>query len=244
MDLNVNIGDLFKKKGSGSAKAKGPSNPFLSQIIISFLIVGLAGGYFGLYWLPESSQLVIFKGQVAEIDNLKIEREQLDRDIVTSGQQLADAKKRYQSVTRLFHTDQELEDLYRRLSTLALQHGLMISKVIKGVETPIYGETIAVENSPDDENPEGFDVPVEPELDEEGNRVHKEPPLYYRIKVVFQILGRYPAYVAFRRDLANEQKIVNIDSELIGAGEDAEANKNERGRIKIVLGLSTYRIAG
>ena len=228
MNLNMDIGDLFKRKNSGG---RGGSNPFIGQIVTILIIAILAGSYIGLYWLPKSAQLTTFRTQAAEIDSLRMRREQLDRDIVISGQQLADARTTYESVTRLFHTDQELEDLYRRLSTLAQQHGLMISKVTKGMEIPIYEES--VEAKPAGE---------EPELDQQGNPIRKDPPLYYRIKVSFQIIGRYPAYEVFRRDLASEGKIINIDSEVIETGK--EEAERDQGWIKIALGLSTYRIAG
>lgn len=209
----MDIGDLFKKR---SGSPSGGTNPFLGQIILTLLLVGLAGAYVGLFWLPKSEQVKQNQAKVAEVGTLRQQLVQLKRDITQAEDQLSLAKETYESVTRLFHTDQELEDLYRRLSTLALQHGLMISKVTKGEEYPIYSGPPPKEGEP-----------------------RKEPPLYYRIKVAFQIVGRYPAYMSFSRDLAGEGKIINIDSEKIETIRDEKSS----GKINVELGLSTYRIA-
>ena len=100
MNLNMDIGDLFKRKNSGG---RGGSNPFIGQIVTILIIAILAGSYIGLYWLPKSAQLTTFRTQAAEIDSLRMRREQLDRDIVISGQQLGEARTTHDLVNPLFH---------------------------------------------------------------------------------------------------------------------------------------------
>ena len=68
----------------------------------------------------------------------------------------------------------------------------------------------------------------------------KREVAFYQIEVHFEFLGNYMNYTLFRRDLAQQKKIINIEKERItvrAGGSEADPD----GMVNIVTTLSTFR---
>ena len=159
------------------------------------------------------------------MDDLRNQIQLLENNIVTATQDLEFARRRYEDLAKVFHTDRELEDLYRHISSLSLRHQLVLATLEKEDEEPVF----EVPASEEDAN---SDVPID------DSSAPQREIAYYRLKVKLEIRGNYARYTMFRRDLAKLNKIVNIDREEISVLEAEDA----RGEVQVVAQLSTYRM--
>jgi Tfp pilus assembly protein PilO len=84
-------------------------------------------------------------------------------------------------------------------------------------------------------------VPVfsdKPPIDQGEGLPSKKEVAFYKISVQFEFVGDYISYTNFRRDLAQQKKIINIEHEKI----TVRTGKDESGGIvDIATTLSTYR---
>ena len=136
---------------------------------------------------------------------------------------------KYQSLTKLFHTGKELDDLYRHISMLALTNQLMVSKIDKQGEEPVF----EIEQPQQQANEDGLtnDALVE------GESIPKKVA-YYEFKVRFEISGNYANYTSFRKGLAQLKKIINIEQEKIIVLQ----SETKKGEVKVTAILAIYRL--
>jgi len=224
MDLNTDIGSLFKglgrKKSGSEPEAAGRSVPHLKQLIFGLIIVAVVAAYLFFYYLPEQKRIRENEEMISNIPMIREEILQLDRQILVLQGELDAGKSRFEELNRLFHNKQELEDLYRNISLLALTYELLVAKLEKGEESPVFSDKPPIE--------QGEGIPPKKEV------------AFYKIEVQFEFVGDYISYTYFRRDLANQKKIINIEREQISARpNNAEANSD--GVVQISTTLSTYR---
>lgn len=222
IDMNVDVGELIK--GLFSKKNDNPgdnsqSNPYLKIILIATFVIALIASYVLLYFLPTQKDLKIKNYQISQVENLKFEIIELNNLIEKSKEQLTKAKADYNKLTNLFHTDKELEDLYRHISMLALRNNLMVSKIEKGGEQPIF-EISSDQSEFSDE----FDI-------------EQQKVAYYEFIVDFEISGNFNNYVKFRKGLAELKKIINLKNESIVVLESDE----RRGDVRVTSSIATYR---
>ena len=79
-----------------------------------------------------------------------------------------------------------------------------------------------------------------PPIDQGEGIPPKKEVAFYKIEVRFEFVGDYISYTYFRRDLANQKKIINIEREqILAQPNNAEANSD--GVVQISTTLSTYR---
>ena len=224
MDLNTDIGSLFKglgrKKSGSEPEAAGRSVPHLKQLIFGLIIVAVVAAYLFFYYLPEQKRIRENEEMISNIPMIREEILQLDRQILVLQGELDAGKSRFEELNRLFHNKQELEDLYRNISLLALTYELLVAKLEKGEESPVFSD--------------------KPPIDQGEGIPPKKEVAFYKIEVQFEFVGDYISYTYFRRDLANQKKIINIEREQISARpNNAEANSD--GVVQISTTLSTYR---
>ncbi|HIL03010.1 MAG TPA: hypothetical protein EYG05_00885 [Candidatus Thioglobus autotrophicus] len=154
VDMNIDLGEVFKnllsKKNASSSGGGGkkPNDPFTKVII-----TGSVAFLFGLFYLffiyfPAQEENQIKEQKVSQINDLGVCIAELSEKVVIEGKGLASAQARYEELTRLFHTGQELDDLYRHISMLALSNQLMVSKIKKAGENPVF--EISASSSNDD----------------------------------------------------------------------------------------------
>jgi Tfp pilus assembly protein PilO len=135
--------------------------------------VAIAGGaalllialYLFLVYFPTQAENRIKEQKIAQINNLNSCLIELSDNIVTANKSLSMAKTQYKKLTNLFHSGQELDDLYRHISMLALSNQLMVVKIQKTGESPVFENSESSEvqsNLPDSINletsGEGFSV--------------------------------------------------------------------------------------
>jgi len=235
IDMNADIGEIFKglfskKSGknnsAGSKKSKGDKNPYTKVIGAGAVVILIVALYVFFVYIPTQDELRVKEEKISQIDMMRIEVDVLSSKIEKAKMELSNAKKQYESLTQLFHTDKELEDLYRHISQLALMNQLMIAKLEKAGETPVF-ESI----QPNEEQNNDYD----PANQETENR---KKVAYYEFKVKFEISGNYANYTKFRKGMAELKKIININEEQIIVLESETA----KGGVKVSATLATYRL--
>ena len=223
IDMNVDVGELIKglfSKKSNESGGKSQPSPYLKVILMVIVVIVLIAAYVFLYYLPTQKDLKVKNYQISQVENLKMEIVELNSLIEKSKVQLIKAEADYNKLTNLFHTDKELEDLYRHISMLALRNNLMVSKIEKGAEElPIFEV---------DSDQSGFSD----ELDGEQKKV-----AYYEFIVDFEISGNFSNYVKFRKGLAELKKIINLKNESIVVLE----SETSRGEVRVTSSIATYR---
>ena len=137
IDMNVDVGALIKGLFSKDKGGNKPANPYLKIITAVLVLVTLIGAYIFFHYLPTKEDLRIKNHQISQVESLKLEISDLNDLIDKTKLDLETAQKDYEKLTKLFHTDKELEDLYRHISMLALRNNLMVSKIEKGSEKPV-----------------------------------------------------------------------------------------------------------
>ena len=225
MDLNADIGSLLKGVFSRNKSDSDPSsgnapNPHLNQIICGVIVVAFIAAYLYLFYLPEQKRIRQMQAMIDSTYQIQDEIINLDREISAAQSALDDGNARYEELNRLFHNKQELEDLYRNISLLALTYELLVAKLEKGTEKPVFAE--------------------KPPISQGEGLPEKREVAFYQIEVHFEFLGDYMNYTLFRRDLAQQKKIINIEKERItvrAGGSEAEPD----GMVNIVTTLSTFR---
>jgi len=223
IDMNVDVGELIKglfSKKSNESGSKSQPSPYLKIILMVIVVIALIAAYVFLYYLPTQKDLKVKNYQISQVENLKMEIVELNSLIEKSKVQLIKAEADYNKLTNLFHTDKELEDLYRHISMLALRNNLMVSKIEKGAEElPIFEV---------DSDQSGFSD----EFDGEQKKV-----AYYEFIVDFEISGNFSNYVKFRKGLAELKKIINLKNESIVVLE----SETSRGEVRVTSSIATYR---
>ena len=240
IDMNVDVGSLVKglfSKKDSEGGAKSPPSPYAKIILAVVGVILLSGAYVYFVYLPTQEEIRIKNEKISQIDMLKFEIQTLTSEIETAQSELSIAQKEYDRRTNLFHTDKELEDLYGQISLLAMQNQLLITKIEKGIERPVFGEgSCSSNNTADDFNNEGDFVEEEQYYeDDESTQLLKVG--YYEFVVNLEISGNYSKYTNFRNGLAQLKKIININKETIVV--EAEASN---GIVKIASAIATYRL--
>ena len=229
IDMNADLGEIFKNlfsKKTGTKGSKDAENPYAKVLGVGAGVVLIVILYVFFIYIPIQDELRIKEEKVSRIEMMRVEVDVLATRIEKAKIKLAGAKKQYESLTQLFHTDKELEDLYRHISQLALMNQLMVAKLEKGDETPVF-ETV---QSNDVQNND-----YDPATQENQKR---KKVAYYEFRVKFEISGNYASYTKFRKGMAELKKIININEEQIIVLESETA----KGEVKVSATLATYRL--
>jgi Tfp pilus assembly protein PilO len=217
----LKIEDLFKSLTAGGSVIKGPVVKYLvagGLALIVFII------YFVYFFLPGRAESNQIEGKVNSIPEMQQKSQLLDVSIKKAQQDLSESEASYSDLNRLFSVESEMEELYRKISLMARQQGLIITSLSKDGEESIYqaNTNLPLTNqaapNPNAPKPSG-------------------DPLFYRIKLKVEMSGTYGRYLSFRRTLANFEKSVNVDKEVISlvAG-------NARGAVAVKAQLSIFRL--
>jgi len=223
MDLKFDIGaflkDFISRKKSGDSA--GPEQ----NLRVRYLGAGIAlaliiGGYLYFFYFPQQKEIRQMQALIDSTWQIKEEILSLDRQILLKQVELDEGNARFEELNRLFHNKQELEDLYRNISLLALTYELLVATLEKGTEEPVLSD--------------------KPPINQGEGVAPLREVAFYKISVKFQFVGNYLSYTNFRRDLAQQKKLINIDREsikVLPAGGDNSAE----GTVEISATLSTFR---
>jgi len=227
IDMNADIGvllkNLFSKKGGDSGSTEKDKSPYLRLILIGSFLLLATILYIVAFFIPAQDDLRLKREQIAQISQLKNDIQTLSDQIIVAERELATDTAQYEQLTTLFHTDQELEDLYRHISMLALTHQLLVENLEKADEEPVF-------DAMDDQS-------TVIESDESESTVQRKVA-FYKFKVMFEITGNYMRYTMFRHDLAELKKSINIDREIITVLDSGK----RQGEVKVSATISTYRL--
>ena len=231
LDMNVDVGalikGLFSKKGSKEGVSSAP-NPYTKIIMAVIVIIILIASYVYFVYIPTQKDIKIKNQKISQIETIKYEIGTLSNKIKTAQEELELAEIEYERRTKLFHSDKELEDLYGQISLLAMQNKLMVTKIEKGVEMPVFAVgSCSISNNNQDASSANSQQP--PQLKKVG---------YYEFTVDLEISGNYNFYTGFRNGLAQLTKIININTESIVVLE----SKGGSGGVKVTSAISTYRL--
>ena len=231
LDMNVDVGalikGLFSKKGSKEGVSSAP-NPYTKIIMAVIVIIILIASYVYFVYIPTQKDIKIKNQKISQIETIKYEIGTLSNKIKTAQEELELAEIEYERRTKLFHSDKELEDLYGQISLLAMQNKLMVTKIEKGVEMPVFAiGSCSISNNNQDASSANSQQP--PQLKKVG---------YYEFTVDLEISGNYNFYTGFRNGLAQLTKIININTESIVVLE----SKGGSGGVKVTSAISTYRL--
>ena len=235
IDMNVDVGEMIKglfSKKTSKGEVKAPQNPYAKILISIVTVLILIASYIYFIYLPTQEELRINNEKLSQIEIIRSEVTVLENRIVKAQADLDEAEKEYERRTKLFHTDKELEDLYGHISMLAMKNQLMVTKIEKGVENPIFDETqssICDRNLSNADNTDDFNMQESPQL---------KKVAYYEFLVDLEISGNYNNYTNFRHGLAELKKIINIMRESVVVLE----SETRRGDVKVSSSIATYRL--
>ena len=200
-----------------SGKGAGPYSKIIAAGIL-LLLIGVL--FIWLLYLPYANEIRQKKQKINKLNSMRNELVQVRKRIKKANKDLGKAKVRYDKLTRLFHTDQELEELYRQISLLSLKHNLQVMKLERGREEPVYDKKTKAKQKRDKKKPD------------------PSKALYVKVVVECEIVGRYPDYINFSSDLGKLKKMVNIENQEIKIND----NTKTLGMVTIKITLSTYRL--
>jgi Tfp pilus assembly protein PilO len=240
IDMNVDVGEMIKglfSKKTSQGEVIAPQNPYVKILISIVTVLILIASYIYFIYLPTQEELRINNEKLSQIEILRSEVTVLSDRIVKAKADLEASKIEYERRTTLFHTDQELEDLYGHISMLAVKNQLMVTKIEKGVENPILEVNIS-------ENQSSIcDGSLSNTMNADDFTMQEESPqlkkvAYYEFLVDLEISGNYKNYTNFRNGLAKLKKIINIMRESIVVLE----SETRRGDVRVSSSIATYRL--
>ena len=219
------IQNIFKKNGKASSNSNSASIPqgglgddtdsgnrnlliALSLIVVSIVVI-MTTIYF-----PYKEDINALEKKYKKIAIMRNEIAQINGRLDIEEVLLQERRREYEKITRIFHSESELEELYESISKLAIRFGLKVEGFSRKQPEAIY-EVIT----------------------EKKKKNSDKKITHYKMKVNIDMSGNYFSYMKLRTGLAELQKAVNTEEETINM--DSE---HGGGIVKVHLVLSTYRL--
>ena len=188
----------------------------------------------------QKADIIKMEKNKAQIDNLNFQIE----DVLSQTQEL---EPEYFKNSVLFHSKEEVEDLYQSISNFALSNGLTIVNIKKGEPKGVEGELpdFSMDNTSMTDMGGSIEgdgaTPLEPDnnmgnLEGEGGNI-----LYYEIPIDYEITGTFIGYLKFRRALSKSLKVINFDKEEINLLKQPQGQVLAKGTISIVGLANEYK---
>ena len=214
MDLkNIDLDDLKEK--------------FLKidrKILIKF------GIGFGTFILILIAYFAILKPIIDKKKNIHVDQivklneiSKFKKDIKLSKKKIKQITPDYKNNSNLFHSKEEVEDLYNTLSIFAAANNLRILKIEKKVPEPVFGSKKKKKKK------------------KKKNKKKKNKKSlkagnvsYYKIPVSYEIYGNFLDFIKFKRAIAKSKKMLNFEKELITTSNQQSGKINVVGELTIV----------
>ena len=164
-------------------------------------------------------------------------------------QQIEANTPEFESNSKLFHSQKEVEELYQGISNFALRNGLTIINIKKADPKPVKGNlpntNMGMNGVIDDgsgmiDDGSGMIDDGSGMIDDgsgmidDGSGQEGGNTLYYKIPVDYEIMGSFIGYLKFRRELSKSQKVINFDKEEINLLKEPQGQVLSKGTISIV----------
>ncbi len=246
IDMNADIGEILKgffSRNTEKTVATSKENPYKNIILAGGGVVSVTLLYLFIIFLPMQNEMSTKYEQVSQIGQLNFEIARLEQEVLLAKDSLIKRKSEFDQMSKRFLGRGELGKLYRYISRLALTHKVLIGKLNKISEVPIFQlppETdqndidFDVDMGMGDSDAE-FDAPP-PDMDADDLDAPKAVA-YYRLLIQLDVSTNFLAWSKLKRDLAKLDKIIVIESEKI----ELIKSKQEKGHVKVSLVLAAYR---
>ena len=230
IDLNQLVSKIKKSEIFQDKKTLTKIGIFCGAFILSIII------YYNLVTptlKEQKANIELMEKNLLRIDNLNM---QIEETLF----QNSELKPKYFKNSVLFHSKEEVEDLYQSISNFALANGLSIVNIKKGEPTGVAGELPMIDDGGGmiDDGNGNYDDGSGNYDDGSGNYDDGSETggniLYYQIPVDFEIMGSFLGYLKFRRELSKSLKVINFDKEDIVALKSPEGQILAKGTISIV----------
>ncbi len=218
LDLNDLVAKLKKSEIFKDKKTLAKIGIFLGAFLLSIII----------YYSLVSPILAQQRQQIAQMEQNILEINDLNMQIEDTLFQSSELKPKYFKNSVLFHSKEEVEDLYQSISNFALANGLSIVNIKKGEPKAIRGDLSMIDDDSgnnDDSNSENYD---------DGSGEEVGDVLYFKIPVDYEIKGSFLGYLKFRRELSKSLKVINFDKEEVVALTQPQGQILSKGTISIV----------
>ena len=217
------IQNIFKKNAKASSNSisiaqgglgddtdSGNRNLF---IVLGLIVVSIVVIMTTIYF-PYKEDINALERKYKKIAIMRNEIAQINGKLDIEEVLLQERRRDYEKITRIFHSESELEELYESISKLAIRFGLKVEGFSRKKPEAIYEVITKTKKKNSDKK-----------------------ITHYKMKVNINMSGNYFSYMKLRTGLAELQKAVNTEEETINM--DSE---NGGGIIKVHLVLSTYRL--
>lgn len=183
----------------------------LGLVVVSIVVIMTT-----IYY-PYKEDINALESKYKKIVLMRNEIAQINGRLDIEGVLLQEKRREYEKITRIFHSESELEELYESISKLAIRYGLKVAGFSRKKPEAIY------------------EVVTKKKKKKRKKRDRKIT--HYKMKVNINMSGNYLTYMKFRAGLADLKKAVNTEKETINMD-----NEDGGGNVKVHLVLSTYRL--
>ncbi|MBT3447500.1 MAG: hypothetical protein HN441_06270 [Candidatus Thioglobus sp.] len=183
----------------------------LGLVVVSIVVIMTT-----IYY-PYKEDINALESKYKKIALMRNEIAQINGRLDIEGVLLQEKRREYEKITRIFHSESELEELYESISKLAIRYGLKVAGFSRKKPEAIY------------------EVVTKKKKKKRKKRDRKIT--HYKMKVNINMSGNYLTYMKFRAGLADLKKAVNTEKETINMD-----NEDGGGNVKVHLVLSTYRL--
>lgn len=186
-------------------------------IVLGLVVVSIVTIMTTIYY-PHKEDINALENKYKKIAIMRNEIAQINGRLDIEGVLLQEKRREYEKITRIFHSESELEELYESISKLAIRYGLKVAGFSRKKPEAIY-EVVTKKKK-------------------KKKRKNRDKKItHYKMKVNINMAGNYLAYMKFRTGLADLKKAVNTEEETINMD-----NEDGGGNVKVHLILSTYRL--
>jgi len=185
----------------------------LALVVVSIVIISIT-----IYY-PYKEDIASLERKYKKISVMRNEIAQINGRLDVEAVLLQEKRREYEKITRIFHSESELEELYESISKLAIRYGLKVAGFSRKKPEAIY------------------EVITNKKKKKKKRKNRDRKITHYKMKVNIDMSGNYLSYMKFRNGLAELKKAVNTEEETINM--DSE---DGGGNVKVHLVLSTYRL--
>lgn len=187
-------------------------------IVLGLVVVSIVVITTTIYY-PYKEDITSLERKYKKIAVMRNEIAQINGRLDVEAVLLQEKRREYEKITRIFHSESELEEMYESISKLAIRYGLKVAGFSR-------------------KKPEAIYEVINKDKKKKKKRKNRERKItHYKMKVNIDMSGNYLSYMKFRTGLAELKKAVNTEEESINMD-----NEDGGGNVKVRLVLSTYRL--
>lgn len=223
IDLNMDMGQLVsnmmqKKAAGGSVASSVGIGPYKGAIIGVLVVIIGVFAFVSFVCTPQHHYNLKKEGQLAEIKKKEAQLPSISAQIIDLTKKIGVTKKKYLEELTHFENSENVEGLYRTVSSLAKKYDLVISH-IKGIAPPA-----APLARTDEEKAAAAAAAAAKKVDE--------------VLVAVELKGNFGGFMKFKEDLAIAERLLSVNKESVKVSE----KKEELGKIYVSMNLTTYKI--